>query len=335
MTLPEFVPEHVAALDPLCADEVCTFLPEMNARRDTGAMARTLTELLPSGAVLSGLSYAECLAAMRDIGMFLGSLKRHGVEPVRAVPGLEAVLVELGHRTEMIPRETIHHYSEMNPGGARQRTYTSDPMETEAIEVVNVAFRRYAAAIGLAERLSEAQPHTPEFSLLLNALADELGAFDASMNLAHEKLDPAWFFGEFIPFTAEIEVNGTNYMGPSAAHVPLAVIDMLVWESDHASKDLTGYRLERLRYTMPRWRALNSRWATVSSLTTRVGAAITGDPAPAVRDSAAALGAVLRALLVFRAKHVAYARKGSKEKNVALLRDIIDQNRRMTEVARL
>lgn len=334
MELPDFVPERVSVLDPLGADDVCSRLPEMNARRDVEAMARTLSALLPSGPVLSGLSYDEGLAAMRDLGMFLASLKRHGVEPVGAVPGLEPVLIELGHRTDMVPRETIHHYSEMNPSDARQRTYTSDPMEAHAIDVVRIALRRYGTAIGVAERISDAEPHEAEFPLLLNDLADELGAFDASINLAHEKLAPTFFFDEFLPYTAEINVGGDTYAGPTAAHVPLAVIDMLVWESDHASTDLADYRLWALPYTMPRWRALRSRWATAPSLTTRVSAAITGSPAAAVHDSAAALTAVLRALVVFRGKHVAYARKGSSAEGVALLQDIIDQTRRMASLTR-
>jgi hypothetical protein len=337
----EFVAERVAAIDPLGADEVCSRLPLMNARCDVHAIARALSALLPSGPVLSGFSYDQGLAATRDIGMFLTSLKRHGVEPLEAVPGIESVLVELGRRTDMIPRDTIHHYTEMNPSDARQRMFTGDAKETNAIESVRVALRRYGAAIDLGERLCGADPHGPGFPVLLNGLAGELGAFETAMDLAHEKLPPPFFYDELLPyFSGEIKIGGIAYIGPTAAHIPLSVIDMLVWESDHGSAALADYRLWALPYTMPRWRALHARWATIPSLTTRVRAAM-ADPAPAgtgptdtvLRESVAALAAVLRALLVFRGKHAAYARKGSSAEALALLRDIIDQTRRVAAIA--
>ncbi len=341
MELPEFDPERVTVLDPLRADDACARLPELNARRDVDAIARTLSALLPSGPVMSGLSYDESLAAMRDLGMFLSSLMRHDVDPIGAVPGVEPVLIELGRRTDMIPRETIHHYTEMNPRDARQRMFTGDPMETDTINAVRIALRRYGAAIGLAERLSDAEPHESEFAVLLNGLADELCAFETGMNLAHEKVSPAFFYDELLPyFEFEIEVGGNGYIGATAAHLPLHVIDTLVWESDHGSSDLANHRLWALPYTMPRWRALRSRWATVPSLATRINAAIT-EPlatdaeAAAVRDSAAALTAVLRALVVFRGKHMAYTRKGSSAENIALLQDLIDQTRQVANLVRL
>ncbi|HEU5473340.1 MAG TPA: monodechloroaminopyrrolnitrin synthase PrnB family protein [Actinophytocola sp.] len=327
----EFVPERVAALDPLSAANACARLPELNARRDVPAITATLSALLPAPPVLAGLSYHECLAAMRDLGMFLASLQRHGVQPIEVVPHAEPVLVELGRRTDMIPRETIHHYTEMNPTGDRQRTLTGDPQESAAIEVVRIAMRRYGAAIGLAERLAGARPDQPEFPLLLTELAGELDAFAAAMDLAHERLTPEFFYGELLPYFDEIDVGTGRYFGPTAAHVPLAVIDTLVWESDHGSGELAEYREWALPYTMPRWRALRVRWLAVPSLTTRVRAALTGPGAhdATVHDSAAALTTVLHALLLFRGKHVAYARKGGRAEGVALLRDIIKQNKSM------
>jgi hypothetical protein len=333
--LPEFVPERVAALDPLGADDACARLPRMNAGADVGALAATLSALLPSATVLSGLSYDECLAAMRDLGMFAASLMRHGTEPVAAVPAVEPVLVELGRRTDMVPRETIHHYTEMNPAGARQRMYRTDPMEADAINIMRLAFRHFTTAIGRATRLGSAQPHDPGFPALADALADELGSLDTAMALSHEHLDPAWFYGEFLPYTNDVEIAGARYMGPAAAQFPLSVIDMLVWESDHASPDLATFRSARIAFTLPHLRALHARWAAQPSLTTRVHTALTDSPTPTVQDSATALTAVLRALLVFRGKHLAYARKGSSTAHLALLQDITDQTRRMTDLARV
>ncbi|HET9139512.1 monodechloroaminopyrrolnitrin synthase PrnB family protein [Actinophytocola sp.] len=332
----EFVADRITVLDPLAADEACGRLPELNARRDVGAMAATLSALLPSGPVLSALSHDECLAAMRDLGMFLGSMIRHGLDPLEAVPHAEPILVELGRRTDMIPRDTIHHYSEMNPTGARQRTYTADPQEADAIESVRIAMRRFGPATGLAERLAGTEPDRPEFAVLLGELAEELGAFVTSMKLAHERLTPEFFFDELLPYFDEVTVAGEPYLGPTAAHIPLFVLDTLVWESDHGSAELAEHRLWALSYTMPRWRLLRERWLAVPSLVTRVHAALR-DPAAGttVHDSAVALTAVLRALVVFRGKHVAYARKGSRAEHIVLLQDIIDQTRAMAGLVRV
>jgi hypothetical protein len=332
---PEFVPERVAALDPLQADHTCARLPDLNARQDTGALAQALSGLLPPAADLAAFSYDECLAAMRDLGMVIASLKRHGAEPLHAVPGAEPVLLELGRRTGMVPRETIHHFAEMNPTGPRQRTYTDNPMEPHAIDIMRLSFRHFATAITLADDLAGTEPHDPAFATLLHDLAAELTSLDTAMNLSNEHLEPTWFYTRFLPYTASIVIGGKSYMGPAAAQFPLPVLDVLVWESDHASENLAGYRADRVQFTMPRWRARHAEWSRLPSLATRVNSALAAAPSRTVRESAAALNAALRALLVFRAKHLAYARKGSKPDNIALLQDIIDRTRHsMTDTRR-
>src|SRR5258708_996265 len=95
--------ERISTIDPLGADEVCRRLPEMNAAADVGAMADTVCAMLPSDTEIASWSLHERLAAMRDLGLFLGSIRRHGCEPVELVPGFEHVLLELGRRTDMIP----------------------------------------------------------------------------------------------------------------------------------------------------------------------------------------------------------------------------------------
>ncbi|OHV43323.1 hypothetical protein BBK14_31520 [Parafrankia soli] len=78
--------EHVRAIDPLGADEVCGRLPEMNRRADVTSLVGSLRDLLPDARGLADLDMDDCLAAMRDVGLFLGSIKRHGHEPVGLVP---------------------------------------------------------------------------------------------------------------------------------------------------------------------------------------------------------------------------------------------------------
>ncbi|MBO0881383.1 MAG: DUF1864 family protein, partial [Mycobacterium sp.] len=130
----------VAALDPLDADEVCAHLPAMNRRGEVSALATALRQIMPTAIQVAGFNALECLAAMRDIGMLLGSIKRHGVQPVAAVPEIEEVLLDLAMRTDLVPRDTLHHYTCWNPGGGtRRRMYTGDPQETHLIDAVRTA----------------------------------------------------------------------------------------------------------------------------------------------------------------------------------------------------
>jgi hypothetical protein len=307
-----FVPERVRPLDPLGADEMLRRLPQMNEDADVAAIAGALRVLLPDGTTCSELSYDECLAAMRDLGMFVGSLRRHEIEPVVAVVGLEPVLVELGRRTDMVPRETIHHYTELNPRDHRLRTYTAYPEEPPMMDSVRTALARVGDALASCEQLVDLELGTPELPELLTGLAEALGAFDAGINLLNEKVPPEFFYVTMRPYYDEIEVAGRRYQGPTAGHVPLSVVDIALWAADHGSGRYDDYRLSGLQYTLPRWRALAARWARGPSLTARMSAALrasaAGEPAPArLADSAAALAAALRVLVVFRGKHITYA----------------------------
>src|SRR5262245_26557700 len=116
--------DAVAVLDPLHADKVCAQLPAMNGQADLTALMNALRSIVPAAEHIRRFTPLECLAAMRDLGMFLGSIKRHGVQPVLAVPEVEAALLALGTRTDLVPRDTVHHYACWNPRGARQRMYT-------------------------------------------------------------------------------------------------------------------------------------------------------------------------------------------------------------------
>lgn len=107
--------EQVRGLDPLAADEACLALRAMNARSDVRAITAALRELLPDREALAEYTMEECIAAMRDIGIFLGSIKRHGVEPAAVAPEIIPILHQLGERTDMIPRDTVHHYCTWNP----------------------------------------------------------------------------------------------------------------------------------------------------------------------------------------------------------------------------
>jgi hypothetical protein len=326
----------------LSADGVYLRLPEMNARKDVGAITRALAGILPFGGV-SAFSEEECLAAMRDLGGFLGSLKRHAVQPVDAVPGLEEVLVELGRRTRMVPRDTVHHYTEFNPSGPRRRMYTGDPQEDCLIGVTQVALTQLSGAVEVCRRLSVSDPGQAEFPVLLTELAEKIGSFDVAMRDVARKIDPSFFGKELRPYFEDIRVGGATYAGPAGSQVPLFLVDLVVWASDHGSEQFDEFRRDAAPYALPHLRLHLPAWERAPSAVTKVSRALAGyrsiGTAPtALRDSAVALAATLRTLVLFRGKHLTYARRayngaadlyeaGSGGGTVDLLREILDLTR--------
>ena len=299
---------RIGVLDPLRADAVLADVPVMNARADVGALVRALTELLPSADLLAMLSFDECVAAMRDLGLFLGSLRRHDVEPVDVVDGLEPVLLELGRRTGMVPRDTVYHYVHWNPVGPRRRTYTGDIEESMLIDSPRITLGPLSDAVALCHDLSEVD--FEELPCLLSALAIHLRSFDDSMRMLKGRVTPEYFARRARPYYQAVRVAGEPYFGPAGSHVPLFLVDLAVWAADHGSPDYSAFQRETLPYLVPEWRPLPARWSARPSVVTRIAAALPdAAPGSAAEKAASTCVDVLRALIEFRGKHVVFARR--------------------------
>lgn len=302
------VQARVGVLDPLGADAVLARLPLMNADADVPALARTLAELLPSAELLARFTIDGCLAAMRDLGIVLGSLRRHDVEAVDVVAGLEPVLLELGRRTDMVPRDTVYHYTSWNPVGPRRRMYTGDTEESLLIDSPRITLGPLADAVALCTRLSEMD--VEEMPGPLGALAAHVRSFGESMRMLRGRVTPEYFATTMRPYFQAVQIAGQAYLGPAAAHVPLFLVDIVVWAADRSAPDYVTFQHETNPYLLPEWRPLPARWATRPSVVTRLGAAMREpEPTPAARSAAMACAEVLKGLIEFRGKHVAFARK--------------------------
>lgn len=299
---------RIGVLDPLRADAVLADVPLMNAHADVGALARALTDLLPSNDFLATLSFDECVAAMRDLGLFLGSLRRHDVEPVDVVGGLEPVLLELGRRTDMVPRDTVYHYVYWNPVGPRRRTYTGDVEESMLIDSPRVTLGPLADAVALCDDLSDVD--IEELPGLLSALAIHLRSFGESMRMLKGRVTPEYFARHARPYFQAVRVAGKPYFGPAASHVPLFLVDIVVWSADHGTPDYSTFQHDALPYLVPEWRPLPARWAMRPSVVTRLTEALReSEPGSPAEKATEACVDVLRALIEFRGKHVVFARK--------------------------
>jgi len=302
---------HISPLDPLGADTRLRLLPRWNDSRDVNAMAAALADIVPAEARARALGPFEASAAMRDLGMFLGSLKRHGVEPAEAVPSVVPVLLILGRVCGMVPRDTVYHYGPWNPVGARQRCFTGDPNEDGLIHCVRAAAPGVEACIQALVEARASDPDTPLFAERCRHAARSAMAMVDSINFARMKVDVRFFARMLRPYFEAITIGGKSYMGPAAAHLPLSLVDHLTWGSDCTDATYRLFQDDATHYTVPRWRDLSRSTASETSLVTRVIQALNMSPPgnSAVTKGAVAVYAILRVLLAFRGRHKVMADK--------------------------
>ncbi|PYC67423.1 monodechloroaminopyrrolnitrin synthase PrnB [Streptomyces tateyamensis] len=308
---------QVADADPLGADRLLALLPRHNERADRRALVALLAELVAAAERAPLTGTAEQLAAVRDLGLPLGSLRRHGVEPLGAVPGAEPLLRRLGGSVGMVPRDTVLHYGAWNPTGARQRMYTGAAAESVLIHSVRVgAPSAERTALALAA-LSEQDPAAPEYADALAEAGARLRPLVESVDAVAEQVAPAEFFtARLRPFMQEVRVGTRAYYGPAAAHLPLHLVDQLLWAGDRTDPVHRGLQLDLLEYGLPQWSRLyrerTGRESVVSAVLRALRAAGTGAPTTLLR-SAQAAAALLRQLVVFRGRHLRLVRAAYTE----------------------
>ncbi|MGR8008194.1 monodechloroaminopyrrolnitrin synthase PrnB family protein [Streptomyces hypolithicus] len=339
---PRYRISEIRAADPLAADPLLVALPAMNRDADVPALTVALRALLPDSARVADWNVVEALAAMRDLGMILGSLKRHGTEPLSVVPEALPVLEALGQRTDMVPRDTVHHYTTWNPLGVRQRMYTGEEMEGNLQDAVRMVFPSLAASLDTCGALARLEPHDPGFAVALDRTAQHVQSMVDSIDFTVANVSPVFFAQTLRPYFEEVDVAGRNYLGPAAAQVPLWLVDLVLWQSDHSSPQYDEFLADAVQYGLPGWRDFYARHRTGISAVTKLRAAVAWeitDRLPAeVKASAVSLARVLRILKTFRARHLGIARKayseevrlydvGSGGAPIELLRSVLDLTR--------
>jgi hypothetical protein len=137
-----------------------------------------------------------------------------------------------------------------------------------------------------------------------------------AVDLVREHVAPEFFARVMRPYFEDVALGGHRYLGPAAAHMPLYLVDRLLWSSDCADPSYLGFQCETVQYSLPRWRALFSRQADQPSVTTRVLDALragSGDPGEPLGASARALSAIFRTLITFRGRHLTLVRGAYRE----------------------
>lgn len=258
------------------------------------------------------------------------------------MPEVLPVLEELGRRTDMIPRDTVHHYTTWNPTGRRQRMYLGDPMEGNLQDAVRMVFPSLVAALGTCEELARLEPYDPAFSHTLGRTARHVQSLVESIDFTVARVSPVFFAREMRAYFEEIDVAGSDYLGPAAAQVPLWLVDLTLWQCDRSNDRYDAFLDDSVRYSLPSWRAHYAAHKGTTSAVSKLSAAISWEDAdhlpPQLAASAVALAGTLRILKTFRARHITLARKayseevrlydvGSGGAPVELLRSVLDLTR--------
>ena len=222
---------HIATLDPLQADRLMAQVPELNRTKDVAGLRQLCYDILPHPERLEAFNYYEACAAMRDLGILLGSMKRHGQEPVEAVPELDYVLDILGSKTGMPPRDTLLHYTSWNPEGLRRRTYTGTTDEDHLIESVRMSMIPLLRAIYDLKYLLSCPIDTADFALRATEVGEAYEKVIGGVIHARRNVSTELFANELRLYFDPIQLHGRVYLGPGAVEMPMFVYDHLLWSS--------------------------------------------------------------------------------------------------------
>ena len=331
--------ELIQKMDPLGMDALIPELWLLNASKDINGLISISREVLSRRSIRT-FSARECLAVMRDLGLLLGSIKRCGVEPVDVVENLEGVLLEIGRRTDMIPRDTVHHQARWNPTGRRERLYTGDPQERMLILSVRLALPQVNRAVRLCESLRVLDPVDIEFAAAAAELVHLLGSMNDAIENVISTVPPSYFASCFRPYVEDVRVGGQRYLGPAAAHLPLGLVDLALWAGDRAKGEYRNFIMEGRPYARPEFRGRYDAWSSGPSILTTLEESLSRADMErdnyALHASTDAIRNALKVLRAFRGKHLMIARKayrsdtsdyaqGSGGGTVQLLEDIVAQ----------
>ncbi|HEY0744920.1 MAG TPA: monodechloroaminopyrrolnitrin synthase PrnB family protein [Chryseosolibacter sp.] len=243
--------ETIVALDPIRFDQKIDLLHSFNQKKMTKEIVQMMYDLLPLPDALEAFSYEEAIACMRDLGIFIGILKKQGIEPVEVVPELEYVLLVLMVKTNLPPRDTLLHYTSWNPTDLRIRTYTGLDDEKHLIQSVKMAMPDLFRAILDLEKLHHVNIADPLFAILCQDVQEKISAMVKGIVHAKRNVSPAVFANELRFYYDPIKVDyGKDYIGPGAVEMPMFVFDHLLWSCDSTDTEYSKFKEGYLLYNL-------------------------------------------------------------------------------------
>ena len=271
--------DGVQKLDPLHFDEKLSILHLLNSTGDVKEICQLLYSTLPTPDILEEFSYEEAVAAMRDLGIFMGILKRHGIEPVEVMPELEYVLLVLMVKTDLPPRDTLTHYTLWNPSGERMRTYTGTKDEVQLIESVKIAFPDLIESIFMLDSIYSMQLEGIEFEMACLRAKEKIESMVKGIVHAKRNVSPAFFANELRFYYDPIKVDyRKEYIGPGAVELPMFLFDHILWNCDVDDSDYITFKEGYLPFNLKFVRDIYWRYKGKPSLVSLVKNNLNANP---------------------------------------------------------
>lgn len=313
----------IANADPLNFDAQLQRLHMLNRHAATGELIDLLHNLLPHPVTLIDFDYYNAAAAMRDLGMVMGSLKRHGIEPVEAVPELDYILDILSEKTSLPPRDTLLHYTVWNPDQPRLRTHTGTTDEEQLIYSVKIAMQPLVKAIYHLADLYYIPLENPAFLKVCEKVAGNFEAMVKGVVNAKKNVSPYFFANELRYYFDPIQLYGKEFLGPGAVEMPVFVFDHILWSADCEDAVYTQFKTSYLPYILPQIRNIYYQFCDKNSLITKICDELQSHPA-LTQEKIMAVNAILKLcnlLKSFRMPHkkiadkaYSYAQEGNRTK---------------------
>ncbi len=304
--------QRVAAIDPLPQSRLLREVPVLNRRADVAGLVALTRRLLGEQPRFSeGWGFAEATAAMRDVGILLGSIRRHGEEPVEWMPQLEPWLLRIGRMTDLPPRDTLLHYTIWNPDHAL-RTYTDLAEEAHLIQAVKIAFPSLERAIVRLAALFDLRIDSPSFARTGEEILDLIAKVRDAAVYTYRHVDRQVFVTAIRPYFEPITVAGRSHLGPGAVAMPLFVFEHLLWSARVDDAAYVGFKRDYLPVTLPYLRVLYDKHLREGALLDHLEPQLDDERIardPQTRASVAVLHRIFRLINGFRAVHLRMAQQ--------------------------
>lgn len=257
---------EICKLDPIGFDEVIQHVHVFNATKNVKGLVNLVYAHIPVPLQIEKFTYEQSIATMRDLGILVGSIKKHGAEPLELIPELEYVFFELSNKTNLPPRDTLFHYTIWNPEGKRMRTYTGTNDEIELINSVKTAHNPLIYAIHFLIELNATDVNNLEYAEICNQAKESFkGMIDGMVN-AKRNVSPSFFANELRHYFEPIIIHHAEYIGPGAVEMPMFVYDHLLWSSDTADLEYRKFKTTYLPFNLPNIRDIYYNYDNSPSL---------------------------------------------------------------------
>jgi hypothetical protein len=299
-----------AELDPLGADDFfANTFPWLSEEGRMAELAELASDLVPKAATIARYTVPEAQAATRDLAMIASALQRWH-EPFSIVGGLEEALLRLSALTFEPPADTVYSYGPRNPRGDRTRRYTTHKSEDVFIESFRAGMLNLPHALDLVMTAHGLSIFDRGYVQALRTADDFLVQMVDAIVTVRRHVTPEFFTSVMRPFFDAKTVGGRVYLAPGGAHMPVIILDQLLWAIGLQDPVYVAYFFENLEYQPPYVRELAIRMAEQPSLITQACEATAGLPSlPAQAGSSLrALERLLTTLSKFRMPHLVVAK---------------------------